>query len=144
MMKINTRQTIQAKKRKNGFTLIEVIAVLVLLGILAAIAVPKYIDMADNAKDRALDAGIAELNGREALAWGQEMLATAGYAASSEATIQTAVGNDLNQGSGTDYTLTINANRVAGTMKFKGYPTTALALTRTVSTKTAPGTWARP
>ena len=143
-MKINRRQATQAKKRKSGFTLIEVIAVLVLLGILAAIAVPKYIDMADNAKDRALDAGIAELNGREALAWGQEMLVTAGYTASSEATIQTAVGNDLNQGSGTDYTLTVNINTIAGTMQFQGYPTTALALTRTVSTKTAPGTWARP
>jgi len=141
-MKINRRQATQTKKR-NGFTLIEVIAVLVLLGILAAIAVPKYIDMADNAKDRALDAGIAELNGREALAWGQQMLATAGYTASSEALIQTAVGNDLNQGSGTDYTLTVNANTIAGTMQFQGYPSTALPLTRTVSTSTAPATWSR-
>ena len=141
-MKINRRQATQTKKR-NGFTLIEVIAVLVLLGILAAIAVPKYIDMADNAKDRALDAGIAELNGREALAWGQEMLATAGYTSSSEALIQTAVGNDLNQGSGTDYTLTVNVNTIAGTMQFQGYPAVALPLTRTVSTSTAPATWSR-
>ena len=141
-MKINRRQATQTKKR-NGFTLIEVIAVLVLLGILAAIAVPKYIDMADNAKDRALDAGIAELNGREALAWGQQMLATAGYTTSSEGLIQTAVGNDLNQGSGTDYTLTVNANTIAGTMQFQGYPSTALPLTRTVSTSTAPATWSR-
>ena len=141
-MKINRRQATQTKKR-NGFTLIEVIAVLVLLGILAAIAVPKYIDMADNAKDRALDAGIAELNGREALAWGQQMLATAGYTASSEGLIQTAVGNDLNQGSGTDYTLTVNANTIAGTMQCRGYPSTALPLTRTVSTATAPATWSR-
>jgi len=141
-MKINRRQATQTKKR-NGFTLIEVIAVLVLLGILAAIAVPKYIDMADNAKERALDAGIAELNGREALAWGQQMLATAGYTTSSEGLIQTAVGNDLNQGSGTDYTLTVNANTIAGTMQFQGYPSTALPLTRTVSTSTAPATWSR-
>ena len=123
--------------------MIEVIAVLVLLGILAAIAVPKYIDMADNAKDRALDAGIAELNGREALAWGQQMLATAGYTSSSEALIQTAVGTDLNQGSGTDYTLTVNVNTIAGTMQFQGYPAVALPLTRTVSTSTAPATWSR-
>ncbi|MDE0860271.1 MAG: prepilin-type N-terminal cleavage/methylation domain-containing protein [Akkermansiaceae bacterium] len=142
-MKINRRQATQAKKRKSGFTLIEVIAVLVLLGILAAIAVPKYIDMADNAKDRALDAGIAELNGREALAWGQQMLATAGYTASSEALIQTAVGSDLNQGSGTDYVLTVS-NTTAGTLTFQDYPSpNALSLTRTVSTSTAPATWAR-
>ena len=123
--------------------MIEVIAVLVLLGILAAIAVPKYIDMADNAKDRALDAGIAELNGREALAWGQQMLATAGYTASSEGLIQTAVGTDLNQGSGTDYTFFVTGT-TAGNMKFQSYPDpTALSLTRTVSTATAPATWSR-
>jgi prepilin-type N-terminal cleavage/methylation domain-containing protein len=141
-MKINRRQATQTKKR-NGFTLIEVIAVLVLLGILAAIAVPKYIDMADNAKDRALDAGIAELNGREALAWGQQMLAAAGYTASSDALIQTAVGTDLNQGSGTDYTFFVTGT-TAGNMKFQSYPDpTALSLTRTVSTATAPATWSR-
>ncbi len=123
--------------------MIEVIAVLVLLGILAAIAVPKYIDMADNAKDRALDAGIAELNGREALAWGQQMLAAAGYTASSDALIQTAVGTDLNQGSGTDYTFFVTGT-TAGNMKFQSYPDpTALSLTRTVSTATAPATWSR-
>ncbi len=142
-MKINRRQATQAKKR-NGFTLIEVIAVLVLLGILAAIAVPKYIDMADNAKARAIDAGIAELNGREALAWGQEMLADNGYTASSEAKIQLAVGNDLNQGSGTDYVLT-NVTATGGYIQFQGYPNTpgGTPLTRTVSNTTGPATWSR-
>lgn len=41
------------RKNKKGFTLIEIIVVLVILGILMAIAVPsvmKYIDEADNAK----------------------------------------------------------------------------------------------
>lgn len=142
-MKINRRQTTQTKKRKSGFTLIEVIAVLVLLGILAAIAVPKYIDMADNAKDRALDAGIAELNGREALAWGQKMLASGGWTTSSVTAIQAAVGTNLNQGSGTDYTLTVGVNTISGTMQFQSFPSVALPLTRTVSTATAPASWSR-
>ena len=141
-MKINRRQATLTKKR-NGFTLIEVIAVLVLLGILAAIAVPKYIDMADNAKDRALDAGIAELNGREALAWGQQMLASGGWTTSSVTAIQAAVGTNLNQGSGTDYTLTVNVNTISGTMQFQSFPSVALPLTRTVSTATAPASWSR-
>jgi prepilin-type N-terminal cleavage/methylation domain-containing protein len=141
-MKIIRRQATQTKK-KNGFTLIEVIAVLVLLGILAAIAVPKYLDMATNAKDRALDAGIAELNGREALAWGQQMLATGGWTTSSVTAIQAAVGTNLNQGSGTDYVLT-SVTTTGGSMKFQLYPTAGLALTRTVSSATAPASWSRP
>ena len=37
------------KNNKRGFTLIEIVMVLVLLGILAAIAIPKYYDLRDKA-----------------------------------------------------------------------------------------------
>ena len=74
-MKVNNNISNNKKKNlKRGFTLIEVIAVLVLLGILTAIAVPKYIDMSEGAKVTALEAGIAELNARENLQWGQNQL----------------------------------------------------------------------
>jgi MSHA pilin protein MshA len=45
-------------RNQEGFTLIEIIAVLVLLGILAAVAVPKYFDMQEQAEARALE-GVA-------------------------------------------------------------------------------------
>ena len=44
----------QTRKRQAGFTMIELIVVIVILGILAATALPKFIDLSSDAKGAAL------------------------------------------------------------------------------------------
>ncbi|MFO8090470.1 MAG: type II secretion system protein [Desulfatiglandaceae bacterium] len=59
---------------QKGFTLVEIIAVLVLLGILAAIAVPRYMDLQTDVRRNVIYAGIAEYSARESQLWAKYRL----------------------------------------------------------------------
>jgi prepilin-type N-terminal cleavage/methylation domain-containing protein len=62
----NTDGTLNGKKLKNkeGFTLIEVIAILVILGLLAVFAIPKFFDLQDRARQKPINAAISDMMGR--------------------------------------------------------------------------------
>ncbi|MHA1816160.1 MAG: type II secretion system protein [Candidatus Heimdallarchaeaceae archaeon] len=54
---------------QKGFTLVEIIAVLIILGIMFAAVIPKIISMGQSASDQGINVAIVDLNGREMKAW---------------------------------------------------------------------------
>ncbi len=65
-------------RNEQGFTLIEIISVLVILGILAAVATPKFMNLQEDARVQAANAAIAEVQARLSIGYGQYILRSGG------------------------------------------------------------------
>ncbi len=122
---------------------------MVILGLLAALAIPRYMDLEANATTRAVDSAIAELNGRESLSWADVKISQTGYDYTGTPPAgDGVVWNRIKTGSGAkaidlgeDYDWNADPTQTAGgSFKFKGEDFT---VSRKPSTRSTPAVWTK-
>jgi len=117
---------------RKGFTLLELMSVLVIMGILFSIAIKKYDLLSDSASITALKAGARELNTQETLVWIDMKLSDTGWTA--DVDVYNAVDKNLGQGYRWDPGPTITG----GTLHHEGQ---SVVLVRNPSTRNNAGSW---
>jgi prepilin-type N-terminal cleavage/methylation domain-containing protein len=120
-------------KNQAGFTLIEIIAVLVILSVVGAITFTKAEALSESATLRAIEDGIRELNSREMVTWANIKLSDQGWI--DDATVFATMDVDLGAG----FHWTHIAGPSGGRLHFKDV---VVNLTRAPSQNTVAGRWA--
>jgi len=126
---MNKRPNLQNQK---GFTLIELISVMIIMGVMSSVAVKKIDFITDTASTRALATTVRELNVRESLVWSNMKISNDGYTTDEDvfAALDKNLGAKLKWNAGP----TIDG----GTLHFESR---SIVLNRTRSTTSAAGKW---
>ena len=120
------------KLSQKGFTLLELMSVLVIMGVIFSIAIKKYELLSDSASITALEAGIRELNTQETLVWIDMKLSDTGWTADID------VYNTVEQNLGGAYSWNPGPSITGGTLYHRSQ---SVVLVRNQSTKNTVGSW---
>ena len=117
---------------QKGFTLIELISVMIIFGMLASVTIKKFDLISDAAAQSALWEGVRELNARETLVWTNSKLSNSGW--TSDVDVFAKMDTEL----GFDYVWTAGPDASGGTLSFRSEFS---VLSRRVSTTSSSGRW---
>jgi prepilin-type N-terminal cleavage/methylation domain-containing protein len=119
-------------RNQAGFTLIEIMASLVIIGVVSSVGVQKYDQVTDSASRRALEYTLRDLNSRELLTWGLIKISDEGW--QSDEALFTQLDTRLGEG----YGWSSGPGLTGGTVRMKS---ASLTLTRIPSTINTSGQW---
>jgi prepilin-type N-terminal cleavage/methylation domain-containing protein len=119
-------------RSESGFTLLEMMCVLVILGVIFSVTIHQFTTLSDTAYQKALESAVQELNIRETLTWYNFKISLDGW------DNDTDVFNGLDTTLGEGYFWDPAATEIGGSLHFGSY---SVALTRTRSTDKSAGSW---
>ena len=117
---------------QRGFTLIEFISVMLIMGVMASVAVKKIDLLSDTASERILQEGVKELNAREYLMWTDIKLSSTNW--TNDGDVYSVMDTDL----GSEFDWTTGPAASGGTLRFRNQ---SIALNRMPSTFISVGSW---
>ena len=120
------------QKNQQGFTLIEMISIMIIIGVIASVAIQKFEVLSDTAAEQALRVGVRELNVRESLSWTDLKISSVGWMNDNETFAK--VDTEL----GTDYRWNPGPTVDGGTLNFRSK---LKVLDRDHSTFASAGNW---
>lgn len=117
---------------QKGFTLIELISIMIILGVLGSVVIQKFEQLSDTARARALATGLKELNIRESMVWTNMKISSVGY------TMDENVFALVDKNLGAKYKWNPGPTIDGGTLHFENQ---SIGLTRAYSNGTSAARW---